>query len=145
MVLLADPRALVLSPDVEIYGGLNALTRTPTPDRRFPSRGVRHHNGCGDSRDGIGRGLPGTSPEASRITVSATLRRPRMLLPHTRGPLSKSFIEALRGDGDVASFFCPPPADALTDDDLQLTLWICYELHYRGFDEVDDSNTQRYQ
>jgi hypothetical protein len=24
------------------------------------------------------------------------------------------------------------------DDDLQLALWCCYELHYRGFDEVSD-------
>ena len=34
----------------------------------------------------------------------------------------------------------PRPADpvaALTDDDLQLSLAICYELHYRGFDGVD--------
>jgi hypothetical protein len=29
-----------------------------------------------------------------------------------------------------------PNPDALADDDLQLALWICYELHYRGFDEV---------
>jgi hypothetical protein len=28
--------------------------------------------------------------------------------------------------------------DVLTDDDVQLTLAICYELHYRGFDRVDD-------
>jgi hypothetical protein len=26
--------------------------------------------------------------------------------------------------------------DPLSDDDLQLTLWICYELHYRGFDDA---------
>ena len=28
--------------------------------------------------------------------------------------------------------------DALTDEDLQLSLAVCYELHYRGFDEVAD-------
>ena len=27
----------------------------------------------------------------------------------------------------------------MTDEDLQLTLAICYELHYRGFDGVDDA------
>jgi heme oxygenase-like protein len=27
--------------------------------------------------------------------------------------------------------------DVLTDDDLQLTLWMLYELHYQGFDDVD--------
>jgi hypothetical protein len=26
----------------------------------------------------------------------------------------------------------------LNDDDLQLTLWVLYELHYRGFEEVDE-------
>ncbi len=34
-----------------------------------------------------------------------------------------------------------PPAgdgDVLGDDDLQLALYVCYELHYRGFDGVDD-------
>jgi hypothetical protein len=34
-----------------------------------------------------------------------------------------------------------PPArsdDPLRDDDLQLALFVCYELHYRGWDGVDD-------
>ncbi|KQR17671.1 hypothetical protein ASF78_00410 [Cellulomonas sp. Leaf334] len=30
-------------------------------------------------------------------------------------------------------------ADALTDDDLQLTLWTLYALHYRGFEGVDEA------
>jgi hypothetical protein len=30
----------------------------------------------------------------------------------------------------------PVPADPLADDDLQLALYACYELHYRGFDGV---------
>jgi hypothetical protein len=30
-------------------------------------------------------------------------------------------------------------AGALTDEDLQISLAVCYELHYRGFDEVSDS------
>jgi hypothetical protein len=29
-------------------------------------------------------------------------------------------------------------ADLLTDDDVQLALYVMYELHYRGFDGVDD-------
>ncbi|WP_375497612.1 iron-containing redox enzyme family protein [uncultured Jatrophihabitans sp.] len=28
-------------------------------------------------------------------------------------------------------------ADPLTDDDVQLALWTCYELHYRGFVDTD--------
>jgi hypothetical protein len=30
-------------------------------------------------------------------------------------------------------------ADPLADEDLQLALYTCYELHYRGFDGVDDA------
>jgi hypothetical protein len=32
----------------------------------------------------------------------------------------------------------PAPADALADDDLQLALYCCYELHYRGLPGVAD-------
>jgi Iron-containing redox enzyme len=39
----------------------------------------------------------------------------------------------------------PPPLPGIwpagprwEDDDLQLALWCCYELHYRGFDDVDE-------
>jgi len=31
------------------------------------------------------------------------------------------------------------PVESVADDDRQLALWILYELHYRGFEEVDDS------
>src|SRR4051812_26632677 len=54
-------------------------------------------------------------------------------LPRPRGPLSESLLGALRraphrlartqGPGDF--------------EDLQLALYCCYELHYRGFDGVD--------
>src|SRR4051812_28432663 len=27
--------------------------------------------------------------------------------------------------------------EPLTDEDLQLSLYVCYELHYRGFEDVD--------
>jgi hypothetical protein len=55
-----------------------------------------------------------------------------------RGECSALLLEHLRGDvhelpwvtlGDVA--------DPLTDDDLQLALYLCYELHYRGLPGVD--------
>jgi hypothetical protein len=32
----------------------------------------------------------------------------------------------------------PDPPDALGDEDLQLSLYLCYELHYRGLDDVDE-------
>lgn len=66
-----------------------------------------------------------------------------MRLPRPRGPLSTLLFPVLAGapapwpDGllDVAD----PGADPLTDDDLQITLFVCYALHYRGFAEVDDT------
>jgi len=60
-------------------------------------------------------------------------------LPLPRGPLSAAVINVLSG-ADPAALPQRPgaPDDALTDDDLQLALWTMYELHYRGFDGVDD-------
>lgn len=58
-----------------------------------------------------------------------------MTLP-VRGPLSAAASALLMG-GPVA----PPAvevADPLIDDDLHLALYHCYEVHYRGLDEVDD-------
>src|SRR4051794_24993318 len=70
-----------------------------------------------------------------------------MQLPKPRGPLSA----ALRADLAVGTTlsartaelartlpFPADPDDVLRDDDVQLSLAICYELHYRGFDGVDD-------
>ena len=53
-------------------------------------------------------------------------------LPPARGPLSAAVLRALRGDRS------PLPDGALggcdlADDDLQLALYLLYELHYRGF------------
>ena len=59
-------------------------------------------------------------------------------LPTPRGDTSDALVAALRTgrpvpDVPVAAF------DPLSDDDLHLALYACYELHYRGFDGVDDS------
>ncbi|WP_432155239.1 iron-containing redox enzyme family protein [Streptomyces sp. bgisy153] len=54
------------------------------------------------------------------------------VLPPARGPVSAAVERYLTGDG-------PPPSPAAAaaappyDDDLQLALYLCYELHYRGF------------
>jgi hypothetical protein len=61
-------------------------------------------------------------------------------LPAPRGPLSAHLVEHLgRRPGPLA---LPPPlpadADVLADEDLQLALYCCYELHYRSFDGVDE-------
>ncbi|MFI5713453.1 iron-containing redox enzyme family protein [Kribbella sp. NPDC051620] len=58
-----------------------------------------------------------------------------MHLPPARGPLSGWLISHLRDEPNTP---CPPvTSDApWADEDLQLALWCCYELHYRGFDDV---------
>lgn len=64
-----------------------------------------------------------------------------MKLPAMRGPLTAMLIPALREESGwvlpTAGELAPVP-DPLGDDDLQLALWICYELHYRGFADVAD-------
>ncbi|MFI6932136.1 iron-containing redox enzyme family protein [Streptomyces sp. NPDC050287] len=56
-------------------------------------------------------------------------------LPTARGPVSAAVTQYLRGAGPL-----PRPeetADAsVYGDDLQLALYLCYELHYRGFADV---------
>ena len=69
-----------------------------------------------------------------------------MRLPHPRGPLTEALChdlavgtalssETLAQAVRVAALSVTP----FTDDDLQLALAVCYELHYRGFDEVSDA------
>jgi hypothetical protein len=60
-------------------------------------------------------------------------------LPDPRGELSEYLLGELRAP--VHELLAPPApssADPLGDEDLQLALYCCYELHYRGFDGVDD-------
>jgi hypothetical protein len=63
---------------------------------------------------------------------------PRPPLPRPRGPLSGAILTGL--DRRPSSLVLPriDVADAATDDDLQLALYCCYELHYRGFEGVDE-------
>ncbi|MFD8480534.1 iron-containing redox enzyme family protein [Kitasatospora sp. NPDC059673] len=58
-------------------------------------------------------------------------------LPASRGPLSAAVLAALRGSARY-TLPAPEPAAGPWGDDLQLALYICYELHYRGFAGVDD-------
>jgi hypothetical protein len=59
-----------------------------------------------------------------------------MLLPVPRGPYTAGLVDALGRDDPAALPAVPSVADPLADDDVQLGLWICYELYYRGFDDV---------
>lgn len=69
-------------------------------------------------------------PRQSRLP-----RQPR--LPQARGPLTEELLSALRARTD--DFFSVlATAPTATGDDAALALWVLHELHYRGFEEVDD-------
>jgi hypothetical protein len=72
--------------------------------------------------------------ETSTITIAGPQ------LPRPRGPMSAHLLECLRRPPhELASPAALPPwADPLADEDLQLALYVLYELHYRGFAGVDD-------
>lgn len=58
-------------------------------------------------------------------------------LPAPRGPLSAAVLEFLRGDALALAAADSAGADPLGED-VQLALYCCYELHYRGFAGVAD-------
>lgn len=60
-------------------------------------------------------------------------------LPAVRGPLTQRLFDALSRRGRSLSLPRVVSHDPLHDDDLQLALYCCYELHYRGLPGVDDS------
>src|SRR5688572_15601897 len=56
-------------------------------------------------------------------------------LPDPRGPVSELLLTVLPGPvGSVA----PVAGGEPSEEDLQLALYLCYELHYRGLPGVDD-------
>jgi Iron-containing redox enzyme len=64
-----------------------------------------------------------------------------IVLPPARGPLSERLFEALEGEPDTG-LEGPPAvdsADPIADEDLQLALYVAYELHYTAIDGVDES------
>ncbi len=61
------------------------------------------------------------------------------VLPEPRGPVSEMLLSALKETvRPLPAAAVAEPADPLADEDLQLALYVAYELHYRGFDGVDD-------
>jgi hypothetical protein len=66
-----------------------------------------------------------------------TVRAP---LPTPRGPLSAAVLAVLAGEAAAADLPHPIPADLDEPygDDVQLALYVAYELHYRGFAGVDE-------
>src|SRR4051812_19619449 len=58
-------------------------------------------------------------------------------LPDPRGPVSQRLLTALSAAPTSVESISIEPVDPLLDEDLQLSLYLCYELHYRGFQGVD--------
>ncbi len=61
-----------------------------------------------------------------------------IVLPQPRGAMSAALLDHLRrapGPLEVAITAAP---DVLVDEDFQLALTLCYELHYRGLPGVDE-------
>ncbi|HZU61926.1 MAG TPA: iron-containing redox enzyme family protein [Solirubrobacteraceae bacterium] len=59
-------------------------------------------------------------------------------MPPSRGSLSEYVIGALvREPHELAPLLLPELEDPLADEDLHLTLYLLYELHYRGLPGVD--------
>ncbi len=79
------------------------------------------------------------------VRVSLVDERGAEALLPAAGPLSESVLELLPADPALAPAPGAEPgvrllgsvADPLGDDDLQLALYLLYELHYRGFPGVD--------
>jgi hypothetical protein len=62
-------------------------------------------------------------------------------LPPPRGPLSERLFEALGGPPGTG-LDTPTPvhsADPIADEDLQLALYVAYEIHYSGIRGVDEA------
>jgi len=76
------------------------------------------------------RGMEASSPNVSPPT-----------LPTPCGVLSTAIVRALTGTRKpgpgAAREELHEVEDPLTDRDFQLALWMLYELHYRGFEDVD--------
>ena len=59
-------------------------------------------------------------------------------LPRPRGPLTEFLFDWLLRPADVMPPWPAPVTDLLADEDAVLALYVCYELHYRGFAGVDE-------
>ncbi|MBO1335707.1 iron-containing redox enzyme family protein [Streptomyces sp. VRA16 Mangrove soil] len=72
------------------------------------------------------------------MTATSESRCHRPPLPDARGPVSQGLTAALRHAAAPAPASAMNPAPDPYGDDLHLALYVLYELHYQGFDGVDD-------
>ncbi|QCW51159.2 iron-containing redox enzyme family protein [Nocardioides dongxiaopingii] len=61
-----------------------------------------------------------------------------MRLPTSRGPLSDVVAGLLKRPVTTQTVDFPVPDETRPDDEA-ITLWMLHELHYRGFDDVDEA------
>ncbi|SDI16220.1 iron-containing redox enzyme family protein [Nonomuraea jiangxiensis] len=61
-----------------------------------------------------------------------------MRLPPPRGPLTEALFDRLAGSPGADRLDAAVTTGGLDDDDVQLALFACYELHYQGFEGVDE-------
>jgi len=78
-----------------------------------------------------------------RTTCSRRIRRRAeqvtgAALPAARGELSAAVMGFMRGHRGSLPPVATLVGDPSDDEDLQLALYLCYELHYHGFEAVDD-------
>ncbi len=80
------------------------------------------------------------------ITAERESSASGVTLPNAAGPIGELLLDLLHRPASDANELDPRPAigqlvrevvDPLSDDDLQLALYACYELHYRSFAGVD--------
>ncbi len=71
-------------------------------------------------------------------SVSTPVERWEPPLPRARGPVTETLFDALLGSPGDLPTLSVGDVDPLADDDLHLALYVCYELHYRGFAGVDE-------
>jgi Iron-containing redox enzyme len=61
------------------------------------------------------------------------------MLPDPRGPLTAVLLHELRQQAHrLPPIVLPHAPDPIADEDVQLALYVLYELHYRGFEGVDE-------
>ena len=76
------------------------------------------------------------TPHELDVLRRGTLQPPR--LPAPRGPLTEFLFSQLTAPVHALPAGPQVPADLLANEDAVLALYVCYELHYRGFAGVDE-------
>jgi heme oxygenase-like protein len=74
------------------------------------------------------------------VTAVESVGGRTIALPPVRGPWTEALYGLLSAPGDDPQLptIDGPRTDVLGDDDLQMALYLCYELHYAGVQGVDE-------